>query len=106
MLSANARPSAGSTIDHIGFSFADLAADAAGNQFALAATRDAASARNTQALAVRGLRVTDVFPDVRDLPEGLSRDAFQQQYGGLGGEGTQRIVEDVKRRLAGCAALR
>jgi hypothetical protein len=89
-----------------GFSFADLTADAAGNRFALAATRDADAARAMQARALGGLRVTDVFPDVHDLPENLSRDAFQEQFGGLGGEGTKRVVADIQRRLDGCAALR
>jgi hypothetical protein len=88
-----------------GFSFADLAADAAGNRFALAATRDEASARAMQARAAAGVRSADVVPDLRGLPEGLSRDVFQADYGGLGGEGTQRVVEEIRKRLAGCAAL-
>ncbi len=89
-----------------GFSFADLAADVAGNRFTLAATRDARSARAMQARILAGVRAADFFPDVRDLPEGLTREAFQEQYGGLGGAGTQRIVDEVRRRLAACAGLR
>jgi hypothetical protein len=88
-----------------GFSFADLAADAAGNRFALAATRDAAAATAMRARAAAGMQLADLVPDLRDLPEGLSRDAFHTDYGGLGGAGTNRIVEDVQRRLARCAAL-
>jgi hypothetical protein len=83
-----------------GFSFADLAADAAGNAFALAATQDAASARATQRKIMRGARIEDYLPDLHDLPEGLTRDEFQTEYGGLGGEGTQRVVDEINRRLA------
>jgi hypothetical protein len=89
-----------------GFSFSDLTADAAGNRFARAATRDAASARAMQARLQQGARVADFFPDVRDLPEGLSAEEFEERYGGLGGAGTQGVVTDIERRLATCAALR
>jgi hypothetical protein len=88
-----------------GFSFADVAADAAGNEFARAATRDAASARAMQARVLAGARNADFFPDVRDLPEGITRDDFQERYGGLGGAETQRLVDEIRRRLAACAGL-
>jgi len=83
-----------------GFSFADLGADAAGNAFALAATRDAPSARATQRRIMRGARVEDYLPDLHDLPEGLALDEFQNEYGGLGGEGTQRVVDEINGLLA------
>jgi hypothetical protein len=89
-----------------GFSFADLAADAAGNRFALAATRDAAAARAMQARLAAGVRLADLCPELRDLPEGIGRDAFQADYGGLGGERTQQLVATIRARLDGCAALR
>ena len=88
-----------------GFSFSDLAADAAGNRFARAATRDAGSARALQARIREGARLADLFPDVRDLPEGLSRETFHDEYGGLGGAGTNRVVDEILRRLATCALL-
>lgn len=83
-----------------GFSFADLAADAAGNVFALAATQDAASARAMQRRIMRGAPIEDYLPDLHGLPEGLTRDQFQAEYGGLGGAGTQRVVDEINRRLA------
>ena len=89
-----------------GFSFVDLTADRAGNLFAVAATRDPDSARATQARIRNGIRISDLCPDVRDLPEGISRDEFQAEYGGLGGVETQKIVEEIHRRLATCASLR
>lgn len=88
-----------------GFSFADLAADAAGSAFALAATRDAMSARATQRRIMNGVRIEDYLPDLHDLPEGLTRDQLQAEYGGLGGEGTQKVVSEIRRRLAACVGL-
>jgi uncharacterized protein YfiM (DUF2279 family) len=88
-----------------GFSFADLAADAAGSAFALAATRDAMSARATQRRIINGVRIEDYLPDLHGLPEGLTRDQLQAQYGGLGGEGTQKVVSEIRRRLAACVGL-
>ena len=82
-----------------GFSFSDLAADAAGNRFALAATRDAQAARAMQRRVLAGVRVEDYLPDVHDLPEGLSRDVLQVEYGGLGGQRTQEIMAEIMRRL-------
>jgi uncharacterized protein YfiM (DUF2279 family) len=89
-----------------GFSFSDLTADAAGNRFANAATRDAEAARAMQARMRAGAAATDFLPDVRDLPENLSVEEFQERFGGLGGAGTQEVVADVRRRLEECAGLR
>ena len=88
-----------------GFSFADLAADAAGSTFASAATRDRASARATQRRIISGVRVADFLPDFQDLPEGLTRDELQSIYGGLGGDGTQEVVDEIRRLLATSAGL-
>jgi len=88
-----------------GFSFVDLTADRAGTLFATAATRDAASARELQMAIKKGFDTGDFFPEIEGLPEGLSRDVFQTKYGGLGGAGTSRIVDDIRRRLAQCRIL-
>ena len=88
-----------------GFSFVDLTADRAGALFADAATRNAESAQAMQSRIRNGVEVADICPDVRDLPEGLSRDEFHAEYGGLGGPGTRRVVEEIRRRLATCAGL-
>lgn len=89
-----------------GFSFPDLAADRAGCLFALAATRDAESARAMQARILSGVKIKDFFPDVRDLPEGLHRNRFENNFGGLGGERTQQVADDIRARLAACEGLR
>jgi hypothetical protein len=89
-----------------GFSFADLAANRAGIQFALAATKDAASAWATQARVLGGLAATDYCPDLTDLPEGLTRDQFQTEYGGLAGAKTRDLMATIEQRTSGLAALR
>jgi uncharacterized protein YfiM (DUF2279 family) len=89
-----------------GFSFVDLVADRAGTLFADAATKDAQSARAIQLRIRNGVRIADFCPEVRGLPEGISRDAFQGEYGGLGGAETRRLVEEIQRRLAACEGLR
>jgi hypothetical protein len=88
-----------------GFSFADLAADKAGILFAEAATRDEASARAMQARLQKGFDVEAFFPPVSDLPEGLSAEQFRSQYGGVGGRGYRRMLQEIDRRLAGCSGL-
>jgi hypothetical protein len=89
-----------------GFSFPDLAADAAGNLFTLAATRDARAARNMQTRILAGVAIADFIPDMRDLPEGITRERFRDDYGGLGGAKTQLLAEEIRSRLAACRGLR
>lgn len=84
-----------------GFSFVDMAANKAGIRFAVAATRDAASARATQMRIGRGSEIGDLFPEIDDLPEGISRDDFRTDYGGLGGPRTRRLFESIDDRING-----
>ncbi len=88
-----------------GFSFGDLTADVAGNLFALAATRDAEAAGAMQERTRSGLAIMDLFPDVHDLPEGLTAEQFSSRYGGVGGAGTDSLVNVITQRLSACAAL-
>jgi uncharacterized protein YfiM (DUF2279 family) len=88
-----------------GFSFVDLTADRAGSLFADAATRNVQSARAMQLRIRNGVRIADFCPDLQNLPEGIYRDEFQAEYGGLGGAGTRRVVEEIQRRLATCEGL-
>jgi hypothetical protein len=88
-----------------GFSFVDLTADRAGTLFTVAATRNEQAARAMQARIRNGVVIADFVPNLLDLPEGISSDDFQVEYGGLGGKRTKKIVEEVRRRLAACEGL-
>jgi len=89
-----------------GFSFADLLADRAGTQFALAATRDALCARSMQERLSQGFAIEEVFPVATDLPEGISSTELRTEYGGVGGVRYEQVVAEIERRLQTCAALR
>ena len=88
-----------------GFSFVDLTADRAGTLFANVATNSAQSARHTQLRIRQGVIITDFCPDIEGLPEGITRDEFQTEYGGLGGEKTSKVVEEIRRRLSTCKGI-
>ena len=88
-----------------GFSFVDLTADQTGTLFAKVATRDVQSARELQLKIRDGIEITDFFPDVTGLPEGIYRDEFQAEYGGLGGAETTKILKEIRRRLTRCPIL-
>lgn len=89
-----------------GFSFGDLTADGAGQQFALVTTRDVPAAVAMQERMLGPIAATDLMPDARDLPEGIRADAFQEHYGGAGGARTDSLVQVIRQRLDGCALLR
>ena len=88
-----------------GFSFVDLTADRAGTLFAGAATRNTDSAHAMQARIRLGANSHDFCPEIESLPEGISRDTFHDEYGGLGGAKTGEIVKEIQRRLAACRGL-
>ena len=89
-----------------GFSFSDLLADRAGTTFATHATRDEAAARVMQSRLAGGFRVDEFFPPAADLPEGIPDAQLQSRYGGVGGEAYLRMMEEIERRIAACAAYR
>ena len=88
-----------------GFSFVDLTADQTGTLFAKVATRDVQSARELQLKIRDGIEIADFFPDVTGLSEGIYRDEFQAEYGGLGGAETTKILKEIRRRLTRCPIL-
>jgi hypothetical protein len=87
-----------------GFSFGDFLADRAGTTFAVTATRDEAAARAMQDRLAGGFRVDEFFPPAADLPEGIPDAELQSRYGGVGGEPYRRLIEEIERRIAACAA--
>ena len=54
----------------------------------------------------RGFQLDDFFPEAADLPEDLPDAELQAAYGGVGGAGYQRVVDEIERRVAACPAYR
>ena len=79
-----------------GFSFNDLAADQAGTQLGLYSERDP---RGLQQRLAAHPPERDFMPRTEDLPEFLSAEALQQQYGGLQGEGYARMMAMIRQRV-------
>ena len=88
-----------------GFSFVDLMADQAGTMLATSATKNAANARRIQSQVQQGVVVSDLLPNIEGLPEGISGDVFQSEYGGLGGTKTRSLLSEMARRLSTCKAI-
>jgi len=82
-----------------GFSFVDMAANSAGIRLASVATRNSRSARALQARIRQGVEVSDLLPSLRALPEGITRDQLQADYGGLSGAETRRLLGEIDRRI-------
>lgn len=89
-----------STAGGSGFSFVDMAANSAGIRMAAVATRTARSAHDVQTRIRRGVEVSDVLPSIRGLPEAITGDQLQADFGGLGGAETKRLLGEVDRRIS------
>jgi len=83
-----------------GFSFVDMAANAAGIRLAVVATRNSRSAHAIQARIRQGAEVADLLPSIRGLPENITRDRLQTEFGGLGGAETRRLLTEIDDRLS------
>lgn len=83
-----------------GFSFIDMAANAAGIRLAVTATRSEASAHAIQVRVRGGTNLSDMFPSTVELPENISGDSLQSDFGGLGGAETRRLLAEIDRRIA------
>ncbi|WP_145385935.1 hypothetical protein [Stieleria neptunia] len=92
--------------DGSGFSFADLLADRAGVVFAEHATDSEVEARAMQRRLSTRVTISDFVPDPSDLPEGLTDDDLMDRYGGVGGGGYRRLINDIDRRIDDCAGYR
>jgi hypothetical protein len=81
-----------------GFSFIDLAADFAGVEFAQAAT-DPLLAQHVQQVLADNTDESAFFPTLNDLPEGMSRATFNQEFGSVDSAEYLRMVEEIRRRI-------
>ena len=90
-----------------GFSFVDLTADRAGVLFALRATSsfDSAIAVQRRLAHGRNVDVAEFMPPIEGLPEGMTDQEFQVVYGGLGGQRTGEVVQEIRQRLRKCQLL-
>ena len=82
-----------------GFSFTDLAADRAGVRFARAAIASRDGAVRFQSRLSDLITEADIFPAVRDLPEGLSEPEFKRRYGNTNSRAYNRLVAEIDRRI-------
>lgn len=83
-----------------GFSFTDLAADRAGVRFAEVATGSVDGARRMQEFLSRPVGEKQFFPNIRDLPEGLTAEQFKAQYGERDSAKYKGMVAEIDRRIA------
>lgn len=88
-----------------GFSFCDVAADRAGVRFATAATNSEEDAKAMQEFMMRKFNVSDFFPIISDLPENLTPEQFQKEYGSVGSQLYREKIADIETRLDRCVAL-
>jgi hypothetical protein len=82
-----------------GFSFVDLAADFAGVQFAVAATRPS-SARLVQNILAGNTNESLFFPDIQGLPEGLRKNEFSRRFTEVDSPEYLEMVRSINQRIA------
>jgi len=88
-----------------GFSFGDIGADRAGVRFAAAATNSEEDAKAMQDFLMKGFTVDDFIPPLADLPEKLTTEQFQSQFGNLRSDAYREKINEIETRLNGCVAL-
>lgn len=81
-----------------GYSFVDLAADMSGNEFAQVAT-EISTAVDVQNTMARIQSELEIIPAIEGLPEGLSKQAFIEQYERVDSIAYLKEVEEIKRRI-------
>jgi hypothetical protein len=90
-----------------GFSFVDLAINQAGIRWGTLATESTQSAREMQfRLMDPNQGIEDIVPDISGLPEDISAEEFENDYGGLGGKKSREIFAEINRRIEACEGLR
>ena len=89
-----------------GFSFNDIAADRAGVRFGELATTNPAGAQKVQRAAAGHFSASEIFPEVKDLPEFMQDTEFKRRYGGIGGAEYRKMMAEIERRIAALAVFR
>ena len=88
-----------------GFSFNDIAADRAGVRFGELATISPAGAQKAQRAAAGRFTASDMFPEVKDLPEFMQEAEFKRRFGGVGGAEYKKMMVEIERRIAALAVF-
>lgn len=81
-----------------GYSFVDLAADMSGTEFARAAISED-EAQHVQNAVARIQSELEIMATIDGLPEGLSKQAFTEQYGQVDSAAYLNEVEEIERRI-------
>jgi uncharacterized protein YfiM (DUF2279 family) len=82
-----------------GFSFIDLAGDQAGIRFGKMATNSKTNARRLQKLMATIKDYRAFMPEVRDLPENISDQAFKNQFKSTNSPAYQIMLEKIDQRI-------
>lgn len=85
-----------------GFSFIDLGADRAGMKFGKLATASPELAILMQQKMAGIENYRAFMPDITDLPESLSSEAFSAQYQSIYSPNYQSVLEDIDQRIDAC----
>lgn len=85
--------------DGSGYSFVDLAADFAGVEFAIAATNPT-SAVSVQNILAGNIDERLFFPNILDLPEGLSKNEFSLRFTQVDSPEYLQMVQSINQRIA------
>jgi len=82
-----------------GFSFIDLAGDRAGIRFGQMATDSPESAKRLQKLMAKIKDYRVFMPEVRDLPENITDEAFKKKFGSIDSPHYQLILKKIDTRI-------
>jgi hypothetical protein len=85
-----------------GFSFADLAADRAGIEFAKLATEKDGTALNLQRSMAQIVDELEFMPPVDHLPEGIMELEFKRRFHDLDSREYALVEAEIAQRIAGC----
>jgi len=83
-----------------GFSFADLAADMAGVKLAEGLLDNSGEGQRIQTVLAKATDEHMFFPSIEGLPENLSQQQFEIDYGGLQDPRYQSMVSKIEHRLS------
>ncbi len=83
-----------------GFSFADIAADLTGIRFAEFAIENTQQAQVLQRYGTNSIEESDFFPPIGSLPEGLSDQAFQNQFTDINSEKYQSVINTIEDNIS------